>query len=49
VVCDGPFAKQCLDPSFVEEREKLVTSGWLRLQELQRSKLPIQEYPLRDF
>lgn len=48
VVCEGPFAKQFLDPTFVREREELVTSGWRRLQELQRGKLPIQEYPLQE-
>src|SRR5262249_50300965 len=36
VRCEGPFAKQHLDPTFVTEQEERVTRGWRRLQELPR-------------
>ncbi len=48
VVCDGPFARQNLDPQFVAEEEARVTRGWRRLQELPRLGLPITEYPLPE-
>jgi hypothetical protein len=48
VRCDGPFAKQDLDPAFVAEEERRVTRGWRRLQELPRLGLPITEYPLPE-
>lgn len=34
----GAASKQHLDPEFVREREALVTRGWRRLRELQRSR-----------
>jgi hypothetical protein len=46
VVCDGPFAKQFLDPGFVAQQEERVTRAWQRLQELPALGLPILEYPL---
>lgn len=46
VTVEGPFDKRQLDPAFVAERETLVTAGWKRLQEVERSGLPITEYPL---
>jgi hypothetical protein len=46
VLCDGPFAKQHMDPSFAAEEEARVTRGWRRLQELPSLGLPIIDYPL---
>lgn len=46
VRCDGPFAKEQLDPAFVAEQEEKVTRAWRRLQELPTSGLTIEEYPL---
>jgi hypothetical protein len=48
VVCDGPFAKQLLDSSWVAEQEERVTRAWRRLQQLPTLGLPILEYPLAD-
>lgn len=48
VVCEGPFAKACLDPEFVAEQERRLTRGWLRLQELPGLGLPLTEYPLPE-
>jgi hypothetical protein len=48
VRCDGPFAKEGLDPAFVAEQEARVTRAWRRLQELPRLGLPITEYPLPE-
>jgi hypothetical protein len=46
--CEGPFAKDQLDPAYVAAEEARVTRGWKRLQELPNSGLPITEYPLRE-
>jgi hypothetical protein len=48
VLLDGPFDKRTLDPTFVAERETLVTRGWQRLNEVVRSGIPIIEYPLPE-
>jgi hypothetical protein len=49
VAVDGLFDKRQLDPSFVAERESLITRGWRRLQELaQTSDLSMLEYPLPE-
>ena len=48
VRCDGPFAKEAMDPAFVAEEEARVTRGWRRLQELPSLGLPITEYPLPE-
>jgi hypothetical protein len=48
VKCDGPFAKEGLDPAFVAEQEERVTRAWRRLQELPVLRLPIEEYPLPE-
>jgi hypothetical protein len=48
VICEGPFAKQFLDPAFVAEQEERVSRAWRRLQELPALHLPIQEYPLPE-
>lgn len=46
VVVEGPFDKRRLDPDSVREREERVTRGWLRLQEVARLEIPIEQYPL---
>ena len=48
VRCEGMFAKENLDPSFVKEEELRVTRAWRRLQELPTLGLPITEYPLPE-
>jgi len=48
VLCQGAFAKQMLDATFVKQREELVTRGWRRLREVAGSKIPILEYPLPE-
>jgi hypothetical protein len=47
--CEGPFAKENLDPAFVAAEEERVTRGWRRLQEIPGLGLEtIQEYPLEE-
>jgi hypothetical protein len=48
VVEEGPFDKRQLDPNFVKERERLLTRGWRRLQEVAHLEVPIIEYPLEE-
>src|SRR5271165_1006966 len=48
VVCEGPFAKRNLDPTFVAAEEERVTRGWRRLQGLPGSGLAILDYPLPE-
>jgi hypothetical protein len=48
VRCEGPFAKESLDPAYVAEEEARVTRGWRRLQELPSLGLTIVEYPLPE-
>jgi hypothetical protein len=49
VCCQGPFAKDQLDPAFVAEQEQRVTRAWRRLQEIPSLGLAtIQEYPLPE-
>ena len=48
MVVDGPFDKRQLDPTFVREREQLVTRGWKRLKEVAGLGIPIIEYPLPE-
>jgi hypothetical protein len=48
VTFDGPFDKRQLDPSFVAEREALLTRGWRRLTEVVALGVPIIEYPLPE-
>jgi hypothetical protein len=43
---EGMFAKMGLDPEFVRAEEARVTSGFLRLQEIASSGVPIADYPL---
>lgn len=45
---EADFDKVHLDPTFVTEREDLVTRGWQRLRELRGADLPITEYPLPE-
>ena len=45
---EGPFDKRDLDAAFVQERERLVTRGWRRLQEVSGLGIPIIEYPLPE-
>jgi hypothetical protein len=47
--CEGPFAKDQLDPAYVVEQEVRVTRAWRRLQEIPSLALAtIQEYPLPE-
>jgi hypothetical protein len=48
VRCEGAFAKEFLDPTFVAEEEQRVTRAWRRLQQLPTLGLPITEYPLPE-
>jgi len=48
VRCEGPFAKEQLDPAYVAEQEAHVTRGWRRLQEIPKLGLTIIEYPLPE-
>ncbi|MBI1914286.1 MAG: hypothetical protein HYS12_06050 [Planctomycetes bacterium] len=48
VPCEGPFAKQSLDPAWVAEEEARVTRGWRRLQEIPTLGISLMEYPLPE-
>ena len=48
VVVEGNFDKRLLDKDFVIEREKLVSRGWRRLQQLIDLDVPVLEYPLPE-
>jgi hypothetical protein len=48
VVVEGPFDKRQLDAAYVSERERLITRGWKRLQEVAGLGIPIIEYPLPE-
>ncbi len=48
VTVDGAFDKRLLDALDVQQKEKLITRGWLRLQEVCSLGLPISDYPLDD-
>jgi hypothetical protein len=48
VRAEAPFDKRLLDSVFVAVRERLVTRGYQRLQELRGTDLPILEYPLPE-
>jgi hypothetical protein len=48
VRCEGAFAKEMLDPTYVAQEEQRVTRGWRRLQELASLGIPIIEYPLPE-
>ena len=49
VTVEGEWCKSKLDPAYVQEREKLVTRGWHRLQELcEMDGASILEFPLPE-
>ena len=48
VKCEGFFAKETLDPTFVAEEEARVTRAWRRLQEIPTLGIAIVEYPLSN-
>lgn len=48
VRCEGVFAKELLDASYVHEQEERVTRAWRRLQEIPRLGLAIPDYPLPE-
>lgn len=50
VTVEGDFDKRRLDPKFVQQREALVTRGWLRLCELGQAAdgMSLLEYPLAE-
>jgi hypothetical protein len=48
VLCDGLFAKENLDSTFVHEQEQEVTRAWRRLQEIPNLGITIPEYPLPE-
>ena len=48
VVVEGPFDKRQLDAAYVAERERLLTRGWRRLNDVVGLGLPIIEYPLPE-
>ena len=47
VAAEGSFGKGELDPTYVQERETLVTRGWRRLKELAGVER-ILDYPLPE-
>lgn len=46
VTCVGAFAKEHLDPAYVNDEEQRVTAAYLRLRALAATSLPISDYPL---
>ena len=48
IAVDGDFDKRRLDPTYVREREVLVTRGYRRLREIAHLDLPIIDYPLPE-
>ena len=48
VHCEGPFAKEALDPAWVAEEETRVTRGRRRLQEIPTLGISLMEYPLPE-
>jgi hypothetical protein len=48
VTCAGPFAKEGLDPEFVQEHAERVTRAWRRLQDIPTLGISIPEYPLAE-
>ena len=48
VLAEGAFDKRKLDPSYVRDRETLLTRGWRRLREVATLDLPIMDYPLPE-
>ena len=50
VECQGEFDRRNLDPKFSRERTRLISQGYARLWELQRSRkaMTVADYPLRE-
>jgi hypothetical protein len=48
VRCEGMFAKEGLDATYVRQEEERVSRAWRRLQEIPRLGIPITEYPLPE-
>jgi hypothetical protein len=48
VIVEGPFDKRGLDADYVRERERFITRGWRRLNDVATSGIPIIEYPLPE-
>lgn len=48
VAVEGAFGKMQLDPEYVRERERLMTRGWQRLNQVATAGIPIIEYPLPE-
>lgn len=48
VVVEGPFDKRTLDQRYVAHRERLLTRGWKRLNEVAHTEIPIIQYPLPE-
>ena len=44
VACQGPFARENLDPASAADDEARITTAWRRLQELAREGIPLQQY-----
>jgi hypothetical protein len=44
----GIFAKEMLDPEFVQQRTDLVSRGYVRLKQVVALNLPVSEYPLQQ-
>jgi len=48
ISCMGLFAKENLDPTFVNEQEQRMTRAWRRLQSIPTLGLAIPDYPLPE-
>lgn len=48
IIVEGPFDKRQLDQHYVRDRERLITRGWKRLQEVAGLGIPIIAYPLPE-
>jgi hypothetical protein len=48
VRCEGVFAKENLDQTFVAEQTERWTRGWRRLQAIPSLGIAIPEYPLPE-
>jgi hypothetical protein len=46
VACEGPFAKEGLDPEFVAAEEARISRGYRRLLAIPTLGLTVPEYPL---
>ena len=49
ILVEGPFDKRTLDTESVQARERLITLGWRRLQEIAQSgEISVLDYPLPE-